>query len=163
MCIRVAFILYCHLLSVQQHYVFFKSAYLDLKNKIQNPPITAVMSEITDHHNKRSNTEKAWNIVRIATRWHRALEWAHAVGKMTDDLLDWGCHKPSASKTHSVCEAQWNRACLWSWSDWEMQALLGLGTVVRAWLRSAGVQPRWVQGNLKGGWRGEEKLTYLEI
>ena len=27
----------------------------------------------------------------------------------------------------------------------------------------AGVQPRWIQVNLKQGWRGEEKLTYLEI
>ena len=28
---------------------------------------------------------------------------------------------------------------------------------------TAGVQPRWIQGNSKRGWRGEEKLIYLEI
>ena len=27
----------------------------------------------------------------------------------------------------------------------------------------AGLQPRWIQGNLKWGRRGEEKLIYLEI
>ena len=27
----------------------------------------------------------------------------------------------------------------------------------------AGVQPQWIQGNSKQGWRGEEKLIYLEI
>ena len=28
---------------------------------------------------------------------------------------------------------------------------------------TAGVQPWWIQGNSKQGWRGEEKLIYLEI
>ena len=28
---------------------------------------------------------------------------------------------------------------------------------------TAGVQPRWIQGNSKRGWHGEEKLIYLEI
>ena len=72
--------------------IFLKSAYLDLKNKIQNPPITVVKSEIADHNNKCSNNEKAWNTVRITTRWYRAMKWADAVRKMTlIDSLDWGC------------------------------------------------------------------------
>ena len=27
----------------------------------------------------------------------------------------------------------------------------------------AGVQPWWIQGNLKGRWRGEEKLIYVDL
>lgn len=60
---------------------------------------------------------------RITKMWHRVTKWTNVGGKLSIDLLEAGCHKPSVcikqnkTKTQNVCEAQksevqWNKVCL---------------------------------------------------